>query len=195
MASEEGTGVSEITNRYIPSAKTIGNVTEAVAPFLPFVAAVTALTKEIVEAYENVQYNKKTCSALVNRVEAADTSIKALIRQKEDNFQKFQEQHYFKTFVKFVNCLKQIKKLFDDISQLPKFKKFLSSEIIRERFEENIKEFDSCSVDLNLAISIATQEQMTKDLSILHEDMVEMNKVRKDVISKLNFLDSFLLTK
>src|SRR3954453_6893728 len=121
---------------------TMKNVNDVVAPFLPFVAIITTLTKEIVEAYENVQYNKKTCGALVNRVEAAETAIKALMRQKEENLKSFQDQNYYNTFLKFTNCLKQIKKLFDDVSQLPKFKKFVSSASIRERFEKNIKEFN-----------------------------------------------------
>ncbi|CAB5209089.1 unnamed protein product [Rhizophagus irregularis] len=156
--------------------KTAGDIAEAVTPFLPLVGLVGTLTKEIVEAYDNVQYNKKTCSALVNRVEAAEFSIKALMRQKEENLKNFKDQNYYQTFVRFTNCLKQIKKLFEDISQLPKFKKFVSSANIKERFKENIEEFNNCSNDLNLSISIATQDQLDKDLAILHEDMIEMNK-------------------
>src|SRR6266498_4048583 len=65
--------------------KTMGSVAEAVGPFLPFVAVVSALVKEIVDVYETVQYNKRTCGILVNRVEAAEVAIKALMRQTEDN--------------------------------------------------------------------------------------------------------------
>ncbi|CAB4483709.1 unnamed protein product [Rhizophagus irregularis] len=177
-SAEVMTGMVDAFKSNIPNGTTqaIVTVAEAVAPFLPLAALVATLTKEIVEAYENVQYNKKTCSALVNRVEAAETSIKALMRQKEENLKNFRDQNYYKTFIRFTNCLKQIKKLFDDISQLPKFKKFVSSASIRERFEKSIKEFNSCSNDLNLAISIATQDQLNKDLIILHDDMIEMNK-------------------
>ncbi|RIA93666.1 kinase-like domain-containing protein [Glomus cerebriforme] len=181
-AAQVVSATSEIAKNHLSSSsaqtmfKTVGSVTEAVTPFLPLVGIVAILTKEIVEAYENVQYNKKTCGALVNRVEAAEGAIKALMRQKEENLQHFQDQDYYNTFGRFVNCLKQIKKLFDDISQLPKFKKYVSSANIRESFEKIIKEFNECSSDLNLAISIATQEQLSKDLNILHEDMDAMNK-------------------
>ncbi|CAB4412864.1 unnamed protein product [Rhizophagus irregularis] len=130
----------------------------------------------ITGANETVQYNKKTCGALVNRVEAAEFSIKALMRQKEENLKNFKDQNYYQAFVRFTNCLKQIKKLFEDISQLPKFKKFVSSANIKERFEENIKEFNNCSNDLNLAISIALHDQLNKDLEILRDDIIEMNK-------------------
>ncbi|CAG8713443.1 2818_t:CDS:2 [Rhizophagus irregularis] len=176
-------GMVDVLKNNLPSGstaqaffKTAGDIAEAVTPFLPLVGLVGTLTEEIVEAYDNVQYNKKTCSALVNRVEAAEFSIKALMRQKEENLKNFKDQNYYQTFVRFTNCLKQIKKLFEDISQLPKFKKFVSSADIRERFEENIKEFNNYFNDLNLAISIATQDQLDKDLAILHDDMIEMNK-------------------
>jgi hypothetical protein len=197
-AAEAAAGMVEGLKNNLPSGstaqtifKTVGNVTEAVAPFLPLAGLVATLTKEILEAYDNVQYNKKTCGALVNRVEAAETAIKALMRQKEENLKNFQDQNYYNTFQRFVNCLKQIKKLFDDISQLPKFKKFVSSANIRERFEKNIKEFNNCSNDLNLAISIATQDQLNKDLATLHDDMIEMNKVRKRIIFQFSKFEFF----
>ncbi|GBB84101.1 hypothetical protein RclHR1_10730004 [Rhizophagus clarus] len=183
QAAQAGVGLSNFFDKNLPigsaaqtTFKLVGNVADAVTPFLPLAQLVAALTKEIVDAYDNVQYNKKTCGSLVNRVEAAETAIKALMRQKEQNLENFQNQNYYNNFVRFTNCLKQIKKLFDDISQLSKLKKFTSSATIRDRLEENIKEFNSCSNDLNLAISIATQEQLNKDLEILHDDMVEMDK-------------------
>ncbi|CAG8593609.1 6093_t:CDS:2 [Funneliformis caledonium] len=152
------------------AAKTMKCVNEAVAPFLPLVIVITTLTKEIADAYENVQYNKKTCGALVTRVEAVEVAIKGLIRQKEENIDKFCSQSYYNSFSKLANCLKQIKEFFNDISQLSKFKKFVSSRSIKDTFEKIIKDLDSCSIDLNLAISIAT-EQLN---SILHSDMIEM---------------------
>ncbi|GBB84100.1 hypothetical protein RclHR1_10730003 [Rhizophagus clarus] len=183
QAAQAAVGIVDSLKNNLPSGstaqaffKTAGNVAEAVVPFLPLAQLVATLTKEIVDAYDNVQYNKKTCGSLVNRVEAAETAIKALLRQKEENLENFQNQDYYFSFQRFVNCLKRIKKLFDDISQLPKFKKFVSSANIRERFEEIIIEFNNRSNDLNLAISIATQDQLNKDLEILHDDMVEMNK-------------------
>ena len=66
---------------------------------------------------------------------------------------------------------RQIKNLFDDISQLPKIKKYVSSGNIRDNFEKIIKEFNSCSKGLNLTISIATNEQMVQDLAKLDDEM------------------------
>src|SRR5947208_882605 len=61
-------------------------VNDAVTRFLPLVESITTLTKEIVDEYENVQCNKKTCGVLVNRVEAAEAAVKRLIRLKEGEY-------------------------------------------------------------------------------------------------------------
>ncbi|CAB4412863.1 unnamed protein product [Rhizophagus irregularis] len=175
--------------------KTAGDITEAITPFLPLVELVGTLTKEIVEAYDNVQYNKKACSAIVNRVEAAEFSIKALMRQKEENLKNFKDQNYYQTFVRFTNCLKQIKKLFEDISQLPKFKKSVSSATIKERFKENIEEFNNCSNDLNLAISIALHDQLNKDLEILRDDMIEMNEFLHKIEGSITVATETIMNK
>src|SRR3954452_13564204 len=83
------------------AVKTMESINEAVGPFLPLVAIITALTKEISDAYENVQYNKKTCGILINRIEAAEASIKGLMRLKEENIQQFLNQNYYKSFRRF----------------------------------------------------------------------------------------------
>ncbi|CAB5371166.1 unnamed protein product [Rhizophagus irregularis] len=91
----------------------MGNVNEAVGPFIPFIAIIATLTREIVKAYDII--------------------------------------------------------------------KVLVDERIKEIFQEIIREFDSCSADLNLTVTTNTNEQMTKDLEILHSDMIEMKKFLDNV--------------
>ncbi|CAI2173294.1 5927_t:CDS:2 [Funneliformis geosporum] len=160
------------------------NVNEAVAPFLPLVTTITTLTKEISYAYENVQYNKKTCGALVTTFEAVEFTIKGLIRQKENNIMKFCSQSYYNSFCKLVNCLNQIKQFFDDISQLLGFKKFISSRNIEETFEKILKDFDNCSKHLRLARSI-TNEQL---ISILNSDLIEMKMFLDNIEGGITYL-------
>jgi tRNA A-37 threonylcarbamoyl transferase component Bud32 len=158
------------------STKVMEHVNDAIGSFIPCISIISALTKEIAEAYENAQYNKKTCGVLVNRIEVAEVAIKGLIREKEENIDKFLSQGYDKSLDKFVNCLKNVRDFCNDITQLSKFKKFYTSGSIKDNFREIIEEFDNCSRDLNLAISITTNEQMNKYLSFLHLDMIEMMK-------------------
>ncbi|RIA89121.1 kinase-like domain-containing protein, partial [Glomus cerebriforme] len=163
----------------------LGNVNEAVEPFLPIIATITALTKDIAKVYENVQYNKNTCGVLVNRVEAAEAAIKGLMRQREENIDKFLSQGYNKSFEKYVVCLNNIKDFCESISQLSKVKKFFTSEKIRETFLAIIKEFDGCTADLNLAITTNTY----KDLATLQSDMIEMKKFLDNVGGGITSID------
>ncbi|GET02857.1 kinase-like domain-containing protein [Rhizophagus clarus] len=158
------------------SSRVMERVNDTVGPFIPCISVISALTKEIADAYENAQYNKKTCGVLVNRIEAAEAALKGLVREKEENIDKFLSQGYNKSLDKFVICLKNIRDFCNDITQLSKFKKFYTSRSIKEKFREIIEEFDECSKDLNLAISITTNEQMNKYLSFLQFDMIEMMK-------------------
>ncbi|GBB93292.1 hypothetical protein RclHR1_21450001 [Rhizophagus clarus] len=161
--------------------KTIENINEAVGPYVPLVTIITILTKEIALAYESVQYNKRICGILVNRVEAAEVAIKGLMRQKEDNLEQFLNQDYYESFENFVTCLEKIKEFFYNISQLSKFEKVIKSGNIKEKFQDIINEFDICAHDLNLAISITTNEQMNKYLKFLQSDTTEMKKFLNNV--------------
>ncbi|CAG8700885.1 13365_t:CDS:2, partial [Funneliformis mosseae] len=118
----------------------------------------------IADVYDYVQYNKKTCGALVTTVEDVKFMIRGLIRQKEENIEEIFSQNYYNSFCKLINCLNQIKKFFNDISQLSGF---ASSSNIKETFEKIIKDLDSCSIHLKLARSI-TNEQL---ISILSSEM------------------------
>ncbi|RIA89126.1 kinase-like domain-containing protein [Glomus cerebriforme] len=180
------------TNDILPSTfvKALESVNEAVGPFVPLVTMITTLTKELAKAYENVQYNKKTCGILVNRVEAAEVAIKGLMRQKEEYIEQFLNQDYYESFERFVICLEKIKEFFYEISQLSKVEKFFTSSNIKEDFQNIIKEFDSCSNDLNLAISITTNEQMNKYLTIIHSDMIEVKKFLDNVEGGITSIDN-----
>lgn len=170
--------------------ETSSKVMEHVGSFLPFISLISGLTKEIAEAYENAQYNKKTCEVLVNRAKNAEGTLKGLIEEKEENIDKFLSQGYSKSLDKYVNCLKNIRDFCNDITQLSKFKKFYSSGSIKEKFREIIEEFDNCSKDLNLAITITTNEQMNKYLSFLHLDMIEMMKFLDNIEGGITTIDN-----
>ncbi|CAB4381273.1 unnamed protein product [Rhizophagus irregularis] len=159
--------------KFIETSSKVMEQVNVIGSFIPLISLISELTKEIVETYENAQYNKKTCEVLVNRIEAAEVTLKILIREKDENLL---SQGYSKSLDKYVNCLKDIRDFCNDITQLSKFKKFYTSGSIKEKFREIIEEFDNCSRDLNLAITITTNEQMNKYLSFLHLDMIEMMK-------------------
>ncbi|CAB4381277.1 unnamed protein product [Rhizophagus irregularis] len=110
-------------NSISSASEFMGNVNEAVGPFIPFIAIIATLTREIVKAYDIIKVLVEYC------------------------------------------------------------------ERIKEIFQEIIREFDSCSADLNLAVTTNTNEQMTKDLEILHSDMIEMKKFLDNVGGGITSID------
>jgi len=52
-----------------PTLGAIGTVGEAIKPFIPLIAVVTRVIDEIIEIYEKVEYNKRICNALMDRVQ------------------------------------------------------------------------------------------------------------------------------
>src|ERR1051325_4345127 len=121
----------------------VSNIGEAFGPYIPLVTAVTALTAQIVKAYESAQYNKKSCAALIQRVQASEVAVQALNRRKQENEKNFRDQAYYISFEKFVAILREIKGFIQDVTQLSGYRKFISSNVIKDRFQQLIQEFRS----------------------------------------------------
>src|ERR1051325_2493790 len=95
-------------------------------------------TMEIMETHDN-----ENCAALVDRTEAAEFAIQELMKQNEED-SKFRDQHYYYPLLNFVDWLGQIKQIKESFNLIP------------AASAKTIREFNSSSNDLNLAISIAT---------------------------------------
>ncbi|CAG8735194.1 8486_t:CDS:2, partial [Rhizophagus irregularis] len=138
----------------------VSNVGEAVGPYLPLITAVAALTQQIVKAYESAQYNtKKSCAALIERVQSAEVAVQALNKRKQENERKFRNQSYYFNFERFVAILREIKGFIQDVTHLTGYRKFISSVHIKERFQQLITDFDSVVADLQLAMVIANEDE------------------------------------
>ncbi|CAG8574921.1 8807_t:CDS:2 [Ambispora gerdemannii] len=181
----------------------IGVAGEAVMPFIPLLAAVTLVIDEIVKTYEAAQYNKKICNALMDRVEAAQLAVKALQRRQKENEKKFRNQAYYESFNRFLQVLKKIKKFIQDVSQLQGYRKFTQANSVKDKFNGLITEFEQVGRDLNLAITIATEEQRRIDREALEEDIAGMKVFLANIeggITNQNkqinmFLEEFSLLK
>ncbi|GBC04546.1 hypothetical protein RclHR1_05730002 [Rhizophagus clarus] len=185
----------QVNNTVIDSSKsvsvlgTLNNIGEAVAPYLPLITAVASLTQQIVKAYESAQYNKKSCAALVVRVQAAEVAVQALNRHKEENEKQFCNQLYYYSFERLVVILREIKEFVQDVTHLSGYKKFISSDHIKERFQQLIIDFDSVVSDLQLAMVIANEEKRKMDIDILQEDINEMTKFLEKIEGGVTTID------
>ncbi|CAJ0885847.1 16794_t:CDS:10 [Entrophospora sp. SA101] len=154
----------------------VGAVGEAVKPFVPLIGIVTVLVGEIIKVYENAQYNKKICNAFLDRVEAAQSSVKYLQRRKEENLKTFQDETYYKNFLRFTEVLRQVKAFLEQVTQLHGYKRFLNAGSVKDKFESLAKDFDSVMSDLHFTLTVSAQRQSEIDQKSLKEDLDEMNK-------------------
>ncbi|CAG8681208.1 10971_t:CDS:2 [Funneliformis caledonium] len=159
---------SSVGDHFKLALGTVGTLGEAVGPFLPLIAAVTTLTAQIVKAYENAQYNKKSCAALIQRVQAAEVAVQALNRRKQENEKNFRNQNYYFHFERFVATLRDIKGYIQDVTILSGYRKFISSGAIKERFQ---------------------QLERKKDVNILQEDIEEMTKFLQKIEGGVTTID------
>ncbi|CAH1764461.1 14758_t:CDS:2 [Entrophospora sp. SA101] len=181
-----GQALTDDTTYHISSSATTvlgatAEVAEAITLFLPMIGLVAELTAKIIEAYNNAQINKRSCTALVNRVQAAEVAVQALVRNRYDNEEKFKDKNYYHCFQRFVNLLKDIKKFIVDVTQMSGLKKFFQSGSIKSKFERYIKDFDSTVNDLNLAVVIASEEQRQKDFKVISDSFETIMKFLENV--------------
>ncbi|CAG8760047.1 11344_t:CDS:2, partial [Acaulospora morrowiae] len=147
---------------------------EAVQPFLPLITCVTGIINEIVYVYDNAKYNLKICNSLMDRVNAAEAAIKTLKRRKTENEKNFQNEGYYKTFLRFIDILKRIRNFIKDVSTLQSYKRVFNANTIRKKFEELINEFEVTMRDLHFAMAVTNEDQRKLDQQGLESDIAEM---------------------
>ncbi|KAF0502404.1 kinase-like protein [Gigaspora margarita] len=163
-------------------ATNVDRIEETIKPFLPMIATILDLVKEIIEIYEKAQFNKKICNSLLDRAESAKIAMNTLQRRKQKNEEKFRSQSYYNNFIKSKNVLEEIKNFAGEVTQIRGISKCLNSNNIKNKFLELTRDYDQCMEDLHFTPIIA--ENVRNDLkfiqgplSILHQE-VSLNKTQ-----------------
>ncbi|CAH1761768.1 4197_t:CDS:2 [Entrophospora sp. SA101] len=161
--------------------QTINVASEAIKPFVPLIGLVTDLAGQIIEVYENAQYNKKICDAFLDRIDALQASIKTLQRRKEENQKTFQDKGYYNNFVRLVDVLRKVKVFLDNVTRLHGYKKYLNANSVKEKFGTLTNEFDTVVHDLHFALTVSAQRQKTIHGGIIDEEQ-KLNTVLQEVM-------------
>ncbi|RHZ64780.1 hypothetical protein Glove_320g127 [Diversispora epigaea] len=149
-AIRSSTGTNERSQNVLNIA---GGVGEAIKPFEPLIIAVNRVISNIIADYETAQYNKKICNSLMDRVIAAEVATKTLKRRQAENAKKFCNQEYYKSFIRFINIMKRIKKFMVDVSSLHGYQKLLHFGSVKDRFDSLVKEFDAIMSELHFTMA------------------------------------------
>ncbi|RHZ46440.1 hypothetical protein Glove_621g62 [Diversispora epigaea] len=165
------------------------DIKDAVKPFSSLISSVIILTKEITTVYGTVQYNKKICSSLMDRVDVSELFIKTLQRREIEKEKNFRKQEYYNSFIRFIDVIKRIKKFIVDISNLDSCQKFLHTSSIKDIFDSLVNDFDEVMTGLQFTLAVTNDEQRKIDQSALESDISEMTKFLEK-ISKVNEIKS-----
>ncbi|CAG8641155.1 10507_t:CDS:2, partial [Racocetra fulgida] len=168
----------DIENLNIELPQPLKNVKNASAfrVILPWFDALNIMLGKISKAYEDAEYNRKTCRILTDRADDVLTAVKILFRRRDEEVDKFLDDYYVKSFIKLHRVLRDIKEFISNVSQLKGLSKFVSAEDIRKRCIVLINELESSCVDLNLNTTISAEDKRLVQKSLM-EDVDAMNEI------------------
>ncbi|KAF0558605.1 kinase-like protein [Gigaspora margarita] len=188
--------VEEVSKISDCATNLVGGIGETIKPFLPMIATISVLIKEIIEIYEKAQFNKKICNSLLDRAKSAEAAMNTLQRRKQENEEKFRSQAYYNSFMKFKNVLEKIKNFAGEVTQIRGISKYLDASNIKDKFLELTRDYDQCMQDLHFTFVIAQDEQRRYDQESLESDLEEMSEFLKlfseNVRSDLKFVQGSL---
>ncbi|CAG8441686.1 3681_t:CDS:2 [Cetraspora pellucida] len=161
---------------------------DAIQPILPMINIVLKTISEIINIIETAENNKNICNILMDRVDAAQMSIKTLLRHQQENKDKFQSPEYQKNFQRFVTVIEEIKIISADISKLKRFSKFWNAYSVKAKVTKAIEDFDTVLKDLSFTMIIANEERRRLDTQGLERDISELINFAKCIDEKSNTL-------
>jgi hypothetical protein len=105
-----------------------------------------------------------------------------------DDNENFQKKSYYKSVMRFITTLKEIKSFIEEVSGIKGFSKHIASNYVKDRFEMIREEFDEAYKALQLAISIdqvIDREEENRAISKSLDDLkVCYQDIRKDMKEK-----------
>ncbi|CAB4485522.1 unnamed protein product [Rhizophagus irregularis] len=174
----------ELLNQLKISNQLIGNIAvigESSKHFDVLISDILDLIKNILELYETIQFNKKICDCLIDRIESTEMSIKSLKRHKEENVGYFLQQNIYYGYHKFIDLLERIRHFITDISQLHGLRKFKSVEKLKEHFRNITREFDDLVINLRLKVTYSKKDQGVRDDEAAEYDGAALTKFLENV--------------
>ncbi len=157
--------------------KVAGAAADALTPYLPLIGLATTFIGEIINIYQQAEYNKNIVSALYDRAKSAELAVDTLQRRKKLREKDLKNQEWYNAFNRFVDNLEEIKTFVKEVSSLHGYKKYLKSSLVKEKFDQLTNDYDNIMKDLHFTMVVSNEEQRLYDNECLMEDIAEMSKV------------------
>ncbi|CAB4467417.1 unnamed protein product [Rhizophagus irregularis] len=169
--------------------------TEIVEKIVPELEVAIKLANIIIDIYERAKINREICRIMADRVELAMTSIRLLIRNKDENDEILHRKGYYKSVMRFNRVLGDIKGFIEEISGVKGFKKYVYANYIKGKFEEYRDEFDHAYKALQLAITIEQFVDSEKENKIIKKSLDDLNGCYKDVYKDMKENHNLVMEK
>ncbi|CAG8823307.1 29878_t:CDS:1, partial [Racocetra persica] len=146
--------------------------------FVPIINDIVSFTDEITGIYQSAEHNKRISRVLVDRVAAADSSIRLLKIHRDDN-KDFFNQENFVVMQKLSDNIQKIKKFIAEVTQLKGLTKYIHAKSIENTFFELTSEFDGYTNTLKFGIAIDTQartKRIEDETKIIQDDLEELHQ-------------------
>ncbi|CAG8800383.1 3756_t:CDS:2 [Gigaspora margarita] len=151
---------------------------EILTTYYPIICNIKFRTEEIYIIYKNAECNQQVCKFLAKRVKGAEKFINSVIKDIEENEQKFLNNSYFLAFKHYENTLKNIDDFTEKVSKYKGFIKFLNAKKAKEKFINLTEEYDKCMKELHFdTIAKAHKVEISLD---------EVEKTLKNVDNGVN---------
>ncbi|CAG8490716.1 14242_t:CDS:2 [Acaulospora morrowiae] len=138
-----------------------------------------------------MECNRKICAALVDRVDIVERAVRYLQRQNKKNFS---SQSYYDAWVKICHVLDSIKDFAKDVTQQSSWRQYANANVVREKFDSIVSEFESVCGDLQLTMAIYSGKQKEQEYDDIKEDLIMIGKLMDEFSGDMNYFNDALFT-
>lgn len=146
--------------------KEVYNTTSALKSNIPLFGPVLEIMDLIIEAYDDVQINKKVCRVLVDRVHNVKTCVKRLGRQIKEDKDNFCNEDYYEAFHRLEETMKDIKNFISEVSNYS-IERIHFRKDVKEDCEDLLKRLEYNCDDLQLGIIISDTDRQREQLDLM----------------------------
>lgn len=140
------------------------------------------ILEEAYQIYQNAKYNKKICLILYDRLESGTQALKVLKRHQDKNLEKFADENFYKSFLRYLGIATEIKDLIKKAAELSGAMKYIRANSLKEKIDTLIKRYDEACGDLNSAISLNNLQSLDYIKKSIESDNIKTKKVLQVIL-------------
>lgn len=155
----------------------IMDIVDIIEVFHPLFDTSFKILEEAYQIYQNAKYNKKICLILYDRLESGTQALKVLKRHQDENLEKFTDENFYKSFLRYLGIATEIKNLIKEAGEVGGAMKYIRANSLKEKIDTLIKRYDEACGDLNSAISLNNFQSLDYIKKSIESDNIKTKKV------------------